>query len=278
VTKFLLTILAATLVFQLYAQDTTYVPPPSTKQSRQQSKRNRMNNALRMEEEGDLIFNRQNVFGIHLASDGYGISYEKGYFRTPSRTVLWEFELNEKHSPKEHHISATSDGFDFSSVVPYKENNLYEFKASIGQQILIGGKGNKNGVAVTALYAGGLTIGMLKPYYLDITNAITGASNQQTYAQFESDTVVGDQITGAAGVLIGWGNLTVKPGLNAKQGMRFDYGRLNQTVAAIEVGLTEEFFSGKMPIMYNPPGYVNSSPPKQFFFNAYVAILFGNRK
>jgi len=278
VIKFFLSLLACTLVLQAFAQDTTYVPPPNSRQNRQQAKRNKMNNALRMEEEGDLIFNRQNIFGIHLASDGYGISYEKGFFRTPSRTVLWQFELNEKHSPKEHHISASSDGFDFSSVVPYKENNLYEFKASIGQQILIGGKGNKNGVAVTAVYAGGITIGMLKPYYLDITNAISGASNQQTYAQFAADTTVGDQITGAAGFLIGWGNLTIKPGLNARQGMRFDYGRLNQTVAAIEVGLTEEFFSGKMPIMYSPAGDVNSSPPKQFFFNAYVAILFGNRK
>ena len=269
--RIFLTILAATLVFQLYAQDTTYAPPPTTKQARAQAKRNRMNNALRMEEEGDLIFNRQNVFGIRLASDGYGISYEKGYFRTPTRTVLWEFELNEKHSPKEHHISAQTDAFDFSSIVPYKLNNLFEFKAAIGQQILIGGKGNKNGVAVTALYAGGLTLGMLKPYYLDITNEISQASNQQTYAQFASDSVTGDQITGAAGVLVGWGNLTIKPGINAKQGMRFDYGRLNQTVAAIEVGLTEEYFSGKMPIMYLVPA-------KQFFFNAYVSILFGNRK
>jgi hypothetical protein len=272
-----LTLLATVLVAQAFAQDTTYTPAPQ-RQTRQQQKRNRMNNALRMEEEGDLIFNRQNIFGIHLASDGYGISFEKGFFRTPTRTLLWEFELNEKHSPKEHHISATTDGFDFSSVVPYKLNNLYEFKMSIGQQILIGGKGNKNGVAVTALYAGGITIGMLKPYYLDITNAISGASNQQTYAQFASDSTTGDQITGAAGFLIGWDNLTIKPGLNAKQGMRFDYGRLNQTVAAIEVGLTEEFFSGKMPIMYSPSGSINSSPPKQFFFNAYVAILFGNRK
>lgn len=230
-----------------------------------------MNNALRMEEEGDLVFNRQNVFGIHLASDGYGISYEKGFFRTPSRTVLWQFEVNEKHSPKEHHISATTDGFDFSSVVPYKENNLYEFKASIGQQILIGGKGNKNGVAVTAVYAGGLTLGMLKPYYLDITNAISGAGNQQTYAQFVSDSTTGDEITGAAGFLIGWDELKLVPGLNARQGMRFDYGRLNQTVAAIEVGLTEEYFTSRMPIMWHTAG-------SQFFFNAYVAILFGNRK
>ncbi len=79
-------------------------------------------------------------------------------------------------------LRATDSTFPPSSLI--KNNNFYEFKASIGQQILIGGKGNKNGVAVTALYAGGITIGMLKPYYLDITNAITGASNQQTYSQF----------------------------------------------------------------------------------------------
>lgn len=263
--------LAAIPALQLCAQDSTYTPPPTTRQTRQQQKRNRMNNALRMEEEGDLIFNRQNVFGFHLASDGYGMSYEKGFFRTPTRTVLWQFELNEKHSQKEHHVTAQTDAFDFSSLVPYKANNLYEFKVSIGQQILIGGKGNKNGVAVTALYAGGLTLGMLKPYYLDISNN-NGSSSQQTYSQFAQDTTFGDQITGAAGFLIGWDNLTVKPGVNARQGMRFDYGRLNQTVAAIEVGLTEEFFSGKMPIMYLV------APAKQFFFNAYVAILFGNRK
>lgn len=267
--KFFLSFLASTfLVIHLFAQDsTTYYP----NQARANAKRDRMNNMLRMEEEGDLIFNKQNVFGIRLATDGYGISFEKGKFKTPRRTLLYEFELNEKHSPKEHHISAQSDGFDFSSVVPYKLNNFYEFKAAIGQQILIGGKGNKNGVAVTALYTGGLTLGMLKPYYLDISNAITGASDRQTYAQLADDTTVGDQITGASGFTVGWGNLTIKPGVNAKQAMRFDYGRLNQTVAAIEVGLTEEFFTGKMPIMYKIPG-------SQFFFNAYVSILFGSRK
>jgi hypothetical protein len=268
VSKFFLTILASTLVMSLYAQDsTTYYP----NQAKANARRDRMNNMLRMEEEGNLIFNKQNVFGIRLATDGYGLSFEKGKFKTPKRTLLYVFELNEKHSPKEHHISAQSDGFDFSSVVPYKLNNFYEFKAAIGQQILIGGKGNKNGVAVTALYTGGLTLGMLKPYELDISNAITGAGERQTFAQFASDSTVGDQITGASGFTAGWDHLTVKPGVNAKQAMRFDYGRLNQTVAAIEVGLTEEYFTGKMPIMYLVPA-------KQFFFNAYVSILFGNRK
>jgi len=53
--------------------------------------------------------------------------------------------------------------------------------------------------------------------------------------------------------------------------MRFDYGRLNETVTAIEVGLTGEYYSSKIPqMLYNKE--------KQFFFNAYLAILLGRRK
>jgi hypothetical protein len=266
--KILLTVLALTMTTCLLAQDTTAVNPRTTQRN---AKRDKMNNMMRMEEEGDLIFNKHSIFGIRLATDGYGISYEKGKFKTPSRTLLYEFELNEKHDPKEHHISATSDGINFSSVVPYKLNNLYEFKMAIGQQMLIGGKGNKNGVAVTALYAGGVTVGLLKPYYLDIQNQITGATTEKTYAQMATDTVQGDYITGAAGFFSGWDALKIKPAVNAKQAMRFDYGRMNQTITAIEVGLTEEYFFSKIPLVYLVPQHT-------FFFNAYVSILFGSRK
>lgn len=265
-----LTVLVSALALSLFAQNSDSTNMVS-RRNRQNSKRDRMNNLLRMEEEGDLIFNKHNIFGIRLASDGYGINFEKGKFKSPRRTLLFQFELNEKKDPKEHHISATSDGINFSSVVPYKLNNLYEFKMAIGEERLLGGKGNRNGVAVTYLYSLGATVGMLKPYYLDVQNQITGASFRKTYDQMVSDTSSGDVITGASGFTVGWGNLTIKPAVNARQAMRFDYGRLNQSVAAIEVGLTEEFYFSKIPLVY----LVNQ---RRFFFNAYVAILFGNRK
>ena len=268
--KIFLTILASILVMQLLAQDSTSAYRPVQHNSKRRS------NKMKTDEEGDIIFNKQNVFGIHLSSNGYGLSYEKGYFKTPTKTLLYQFELNEVHSPKEHHITATSDnGYSFSSVVPYKANNLYEVKAAIGQELLIGGKGNKNGVAVQALYSGGLTLGLLKPYLLDVSNPITGASTQMTYAQLvaaeNSNTNFGYEPTGAAGFTAGWDKLSFKPAINARQAMRFDYGRENRTVAAIEVGITEEYYASKIPLMYLING-------QHFFFNSYVAILFGNRK
>jgi len=270
VSKLFLTLFASILVFQVFAQDSTNVSRMRS-QDKRNAKRQRINNMLKMEEEGDLIFNKHNIFGIRLATDGYGINFEKGKFRTPSRTFIYSFELNEKHDPKEHHISATSDGINVSTVVPFKINNLYEFKIAVGQEHLIGGKGNRNGVAVTALYSGGVTVGMLKPYFLDVQNQVTGASFRKTYDQLVADTASGDVITGASGFTVGWGNLSIKPAVNARQAMRFDYGRLNQSVAAIEVGLTEEFYFNKIPLVY-------LVKQRQFFFNAYVAILFGNRK
>jgi hypothetical protein len=267
--KIFLTILASTLVMQLLAQD-------STSAYRSVQNKRHVNTKMKTDEEGDIIFNKQNIFGIHLASDGYGLSFEKGYFKTPRKTLLYQFELNEVHSPKEHHVTeTTNDGYSFSSVVPYKANNLYEVKAAIGQEILIGGKGNKNGVAVQALYSGGLTLGLLKPYLLDVSNSITGASTQMTYAQLaaaENDpTQFGYEPTGAAGFTAGWDKVSFKPALNARQAMRFDYGRENKIVAAVEVGVTEEYYASKIPLMYLVNG-------QHFFFNSYVAILFGSRK
>jgi hypothetical protein len=269
VSKLFLTFVATTLVFQLFAQDSTSTYQRNV--NKKNAKRDRINNMRRMEDEGDLIFNKHNIFGIRLATDGYGISFEKGKFKTPSRTLIYSIELNEKHDQREHHVSETLDGINFSSIVPYKLNNLYELKLAVGQQHLIGGKGNKNGVAVTALYSGGLTAGLLKPYYIDVENSVSGASTRTTFDKLAQDTTSTDIITGASGFTTGWGNLKIKPAVNARQALRFDYGRMNQTVAAVEVGLTEEFFFGKIPLVY-------LVPQKQFFFNAYVAILFGSRK
>jgi hypothetical protein len=268
---FFLATLSSLIVLGLYAQDSTAVSQPPM-QNKKNAKKERMNNLMRMEEEGDLIFNKHNIFGIRLATDGYGVNFEKGKYKTNTKTLLYEFELNEKKSPKEHKISASSDGFNYSSVVLYKLNNLYEFKVAMGQQYLIGGKGNKNGVAVTALYAGGLSLGIIKPYYIDVLDQSTGITSRSTFPDLVKNDTLGQLlISDAAGFTVGWNHVSVKPGLNAKTAMRFDYGRLNQTITAIEVGLTGEFYFGKIPM-------VMRVPPKQFFFNAYVCIMFGSRK
>lgn len=260
--KLFLLALACMIAGSLSAQDTAY----NSSSRKKSDKRERNNRLLRMEEEGDLIFNKHNIFGIKIATDGYGISFEKGKYKTPTKTLIYQFELNEKKSPKEKRVSNDYVG---TSEILYKLNNFYEFKAAIGQEHLIGGKGNKNGVAVTALYTGGVSLGLIKPYYYNVEDS-QGNTYQKTLTQLINDTTE-YQNNGAAGFTVGWGHLSVKPGLNAKLGMRFDYGRFNQTISAIETGITAEYYFSKIAQVY-------LVPEKQFFFNAYVTILFGSRK
>ncbi|HEX4852517.1 MAG TPA: hypothetical protein VFV08_16995 [Puia sp.] len=275
--SFLITI-AWIISLHVFAQDeptpsqnpsssTTTNPPP---RDRKTAKKERINNLMRMEEEGDLIFNKHGLFGIKLATDGYGIFYERGKFKTNYRTFLMQFELNEKKSPKDHKVATGYfNGYSFNSVVIGKLNNFYQFKVSVGQQHLIGGKGNKNGVAVTALYTGGLSLGILKPYLYDVATPNNNDARLKYPQIIDSGYTMG--ITGAAGFTVGWNQAQVKPGLNAKQALRFDYGRFNQNITAIEAGISEEYYFSEIPMMYLVPN-------KHFFFNAYVTIMFGRRK
>ena len=70
---------------------------------------------------------------------------------------------------------------------------------------------------------------------------------------------------------MGFGEVKLKPGAFGKTALRFDYGRYNEVVSALEVGINVEFYAQKIPHMLR-------NKENQLFFNAYAAILFGKRK
>ena len=177
------------VVISIQAQNEPTARPP-LKQDRKSEKRQRINALLKLEEEGEPAFKKQNVFGIKLATDGYGLSFEKGKYKSPRKTLLFQFELNEKKNPKEVKTASSQNIFtgQVNSVVWGKANNFYQFKMGIGQQYLVGGKANKSGVAVSAIYAGGISVGLAKPYLVDVINT---ATNQQLRKKF-TDTADGN--------------------------------------------------------------------------------------
>ena len=223
---------------------------------------------MKQEEEGEIVFNKQSVFGFKLATDGYGITYELGKFKSNRRSILYQFELSEKKHKKEKKTSLGSNGgWQMNYVVYGKENNFYQLKLGIAMQQVLGGKGNKNGVSVAAVYGGGLTVGLLKPYYFDVQDS-AGQRTRKKNEQLSQDK---DVILGSSGFTVGWNELKIKPGLYGKAALRFDYGRLKETVTAIEVGLAGEYYAGKIAQMA-------ANKQKHFFYSAYISLLLGRRK
>ena len=148
---------------------------------------------------------------------------------------------------------------------------LFNVNIGIGQQKLIGGKGTKNGVAVSAIYGGGFSAGLLKPYYVTIFDPSGGTRDVKYQGPGDPRFLNSDSLISGAGFTHGFGEIKLTPGVIAHVGLRFDYGRYNELLSALEIGLSAEYYSKAMPIMVD-------AEAKSFFYNAYVAIEFGKRK
>lgn len=246
------------------------------KEDKKKEKKEKINEIMRLEEEGVPSFRKQNAFGIKLNTDGWGLSYEMARSNSVTRATIFQLEFNEKKHRKEQKANRSTDAGGFllfgNPFVYGKKNIFYQLKLAAGQQILIGGKGNKNGVSVYGIGAGGLSLGLLRPYYLQVQDDLGGEARYVKYNSPDSTLFLSPgNIIGGAGLSKGWGEMKLAPGLHAKTALRFDYNRFNTVISAIEGGVNFEYYFKDIDQMVY-------SPARKFFANAYVSILFGKRK
>lgn len=258
----------------------TLLAQPTNKQTKAEKRaasRERVNKLIKQEEDGALIYQKQNLYGIKLYNDGYAAMFEKGILKTATRTTLFSFEIGEHKHPKERNVSSGQTNFiSANSFIYGKQNNFYFVKLGVGQSILIGGKGVRNGVAVSAVGNGGLAVGLLKPYYLNIIETATKKEMEVRYtgtSAYNDSLFLGytSLINRRSSVFKGFNELKIKPGLFAKAGLRFDYGHYNEAISAVEVGVNAEYYFSKIP-------QVILAKERNLFLNLFIAIEFGKRK
>ena len=240
------------------------------KEARREEKKKKINDIIRQDEEGVLIYSKQSIFGLQLRTNGYGIFFEKGKMKSQRNTMVYSIEFNEIKHPKEDKLPNGTGGFSFGNPYVYgKINNFYQLQLGFGVQHILGQKGNKNGVAVSVVYKGGLSMGLLRPYYIEIEE--NGANRTIKYSAETDSLFKFGFIIGGGGLGKGWDEIKMKPGAFAKTGLRFDFGRFNEVVSGIEVGVSAEVYSSKIPIML-------LQKEKQFYYQGHISIMFGHRR
>lgn len=263
--KLSLTVIFAALLLSAVAQDNE----TKKKNEKKEARRQKVNELIRQAEEGMLVYKRQTIFGGQLRTNGYGGFMEIGRMKTNRRTNIYRLDITEILHQKE---TKTPNGTQFFGT-PYKYgkvNNFYQLALGFGQQHILGQKGNKNGVAVSAVYSGGLSLGMLRPYYVEVDNPLGGESLIIKYSQ-DTSLFLSTAVRGGGGFGRGWNEIKMKPGAFAKAAMRFDYGRFNEVVSGLEIGIGVEYYSSKIQIMAK-------QKDKALFFQGYIAMLFGRRR
>ncbi|MEO6453990.1 MAG: hypothetical protein ABIN97_07965, partial [Ginsengibacter sp.] len=200
------------------------------KERREENKR-RINALIKQEEEGVIAYEKSTVFGGKLLNDGYGVFFEIGRAKSVKNGMLFQLELSERKHPKEEKLSNINN-FYGTPFIFGKQNFFYPAKLGIQMQSLYGNKSNKNGVSITYNYGGGVSLGLLRPYYVQ-------SLSSGKYIKFESadstEFLNSNSIAAGPGFSKGWSNIKVTPGVYAKTALRFDYGSYNEVISAIEV-------------------------------------------
>ncbi len=259
--KILLIVITVIMVLPVMAQETR-------KSSKKEIRRQRINEIVKQEEEGVIKYKKHTAFGIKLTTDGYGGFLEIGRGRSVKSALLFQLDIAERKHPKDHKQQIYSNT---SPEIFGKINFFYPVKLGVQKQFLFGNKGNKNGVSITGNVGGGFIIGLLRPYMVEVEK-----NGERVFVQYNSADSTDYFLEpathiGGPGFGTGWKYMKVTPGLYVKPALRFDYGKYNEMVSAVEVGLAAEFYTKKIPqIVY--------LKQKQFFFSAYVSIMFGRRK
>jgi hypothetical protein len=235
------------------------------KRNKREERKQRINAIVKQEEEGVIKYRKHLAFGLKLVTDGYGAFVEVARAQSVKKGLLFQLDIAERKHPKEEKI----EGF-YNTANPLiygKINFFYPVKLGVQQQFLLGNKGNKNGVSITANVGGGFLAGLLRPYKVEVIK-----NNEQAFVGYESeDSLLFLSPIAGPNFGTGWNELKFTPGGYLKSSVRFDYGKYNEMVSAIEVGISGEFYSKKIPQMIY-------QKQKQFFFSAYISLIFGKRK
>lgn len=233
--------------------------------SRKELRRQRINALVRQEEEGVIVYPKHFAGGFKLTSDGYGGFLEMGRGQSIRKAWLFQMELVERKHAKEvkYELDPSTP-----PIIYRKVNYFYPLRLGAQQQYLLGNKSNKNGISITANYGGGITLGLLRPYMVEVNK-----DGKRTFVTYESDSALfqGLEFYGGPTFSQGWDKLKVKPGAFLKGSLRFDYGKYNEMLNALEVGITTEMFTEKILQMLNVKQH-------QFFTSLYVSMVFGRRK
>lgn len=232
-------------------------------------------------QQGEETFKHEFNFGGSLNTNGWDGFLEYGIRKNEKITNLFELEAGESKDPHEYKNAGTSYPVYDNGIIyvmssrPYifgKQNIFYHVNLNYGQSWIIGDKGNRNGVRVSAVYLAGLSLGLVRPYYLQLfTDSTSTQTAYEKYNSGDSATFLNPGfIVGGSGLSRGWDGIMIVPGLQIKLALRFDWAQYNNVVSALEVGMRVQAYTQKVAIMV-------MDAPQRIFLNAYVALMFGKR-
>lgn len=234
----------------------------------------------------DIVFHKEFAGAGILHSHGFGVSFRFAQIKDIYKKKVSEFSLMDMKHPKEVRQQSlfalgnrSAKGYVYGKI-----NNFYTLNYTIGRVRNLAEKARKSGVAVGYYYGIGPSLGLLKPYYLEVIVERDGRLvtedikySPETEQQFLNNNL----IYGSSGFTKGLNEMKFHAGLQAKLAINFDWASYDELVKGLEVGAVINAYSPELGGLFDGDikgvQLVAKQPDNYFFTSFYLNIFFGKR-
>ena len=214
-------------------------------------------------------YNSEFNWGINKNSAGGLIG---GFFFKKARKVnestLQTFGLeimNVKHPLESRKTSNSGNFFIFG-----KSNYLFAFRFQYGRDFILFRKAPQQGVEIKAVFAGGPSLGLVTPYYIERATDGPFSTVSEPYDPNNPNHSF-QKIVGVGGLLEGIGQSRIQPGFNLKAALNFEMGMLKSSVTGFEAGFSVDAYAKQVILM-------PTTSNKAVFPAVFLSIFYGNRR
>lgn len=229
----------------------------------------------------NAVYKNEWSLGARIHTNGFSANFERVWIKSIwKRKVLQTnfFYFNDFKQKKVK--SPYAEVYNTKGYFYGKQNNFWNVNVLYGSKKVLADKADKNGVRISMLYMGGVSLGILKPYALDIVGQENFSDappettvefyNENNPAMFLEPLNNSTRIFGPAGMRYGWNKIQPIPGVHAKFGFNFDWAGKENVVKSIELGTQVDIYYKKLPTMI-------SSRNRPFILNLYLGFQMGRR-
>ena len=215
-------------------------------------------------------YNQEYIWGVSKNSNSGLIGGVAGkYSRQISEGKFQSFglEIVNVKNPKELRRSSNTTG---NSYLFGKTNYLFSVRPQYGREWVVFKKAPQQGVQVNFIVAGGPTLGILTPYYVQYgrDRRVEVIPARDIANQGNTGSVVG---SGPFLRGIREGEVNLKIGANIKTALAFEFGTFKNDVTGFEVGFQFEAFPEAIEI-------AQVAESQRFYPSAFIMLFYGSRR
>lgn len=219
----------------------------------------------------DYLYKKECSGGLRLQTNGIALYLEYGWIKDIKRTRLLQIEyLYHINYMQKRQKAQRQSGRDFAYGL---QNRFHAIHLSYGFKRTIADKADRNGVRLSVSFFGGFSLGLVKPYYLNLRQPSDGdiVVKPERYSEANASRFLSlDSIIEAAPIRYGLNQIEPVPGVHLKSSLDFDWGTKDAFVKALEAGIMLDLYYKRIPVMINKTN-------RFYQIGLYLAFHFGKR-